>query len=60
MSAETPKEPTSRTWYIHLAGRTTFSMGGADMTKAEALEVARSIWAKLPAEDVQVSLTEKL
>jgi hypothetical protein len=35
-------------------------MGGEDMTKAQALETARSIWAKLPAEDVQVSLTEKL
>ncbi len=34
---------TSRNWTVHAAG-CRFSMGGEEMTKAEALAVVRSIW----------------
>lgn len=32
-------------WWIHLPGRVPFTMGGAPMTHAEALETVLCIWA---------------
>jgi hypothetical protein len=40
-----------RNWWVKLPGRDPFSMGGEEMTEAEALATAKGIW---PRDDVKV------
>lgn len=39
-------EATYRNWWVTLPGRDPFTMGGQEMTQAEALEWARGIWPR--------------
>lgn len=45
MAGDAGCEAKSKTWVVMIEGRKPFSMGGDPMTHAEALEVARCIWA---------------
>lgn len=44
-------EKRYRNWWVTLPGRDPFSMGGEEMTQAEALDTAKGIW---PRDDVKV------
>lgn len=44
-------EAKHRSWWVTLAGRKPFAMGGEPMTHAEALDTAKTIW---PRDEVSV------